>query len=447
MYEQFYGFGERPFSLLPDADFLFHSTGHQAALDTLESALFNRHGWCVLSGEIGAGKTTLIRALLNRLDAGICVGLVSNTHPSFGELLQWVAGAYGLPVGGSDKLTLHKTFIDFIIDQYARNRRTLLIVDEAQHLTLAALEELRMLCEINSDKDFVLQVVLVGQPQLRDKLRDPGLRQLAQRIALDYHLQALTETQTVAYIAHRLRHAGGTADLFTPGACRTVAAYTQGVPRLINRLCDLSLVYGYAEQRTRIDADLVARVAADRQLSLGASLVTPAGAQPEVPASADRAEHLQAIGAPTQTGEPIPDTRGAQREADTGAGSGPDSETISALRQITHHQLLFASDHPAPRRRRERLRRRPAALAVVVVVALGAAGWMGYDRWLQPVGGSAGQLTAATLAAGRALLGSGHSTTRPSPAPSAPAETSADAAQGDARAASPAAAAPLPPRL
>ena len=163
MYESFYGFKERPFTLLPDPDFLFLNENYRTALHMLETAVSDHSGFCVISGEIGSGKTTLVRELLNRLDETVCVGLVSNTHPSFGELLHWVVAAYGLPGGDGDTLELHKQFVEFATQQHAQNKHTLLIIDEAQNLTVQALEELRMLSSVNSDKDLILQVILVGQ--------------------------------------------------------------------------------------------------------------------------------------------------------------------------------------------------------------------------------------------------------------------------------------------
>ncbi|MCO6413847.1 MAG: AAA family ATPase [Thiogranum sp.] len=266
MYERFYGFSERPFSLLPDPDFLFLGEHHRTALDLLELAIVNQSGFCVISGEIGAGKTTLIRELLNRLGDDVRVGLVSNTHRSFGELMQWIMAAYGLPCGSGDRLELHKRFIDFVIDNYAHRQTTLLIIDEAQNLSVSAMEELRMLSNVNSDKHLVLQVVLVGQGQLRDKLRQPVLEQFAQRIAIDFHLPGLNEEETCRYIRHRIRHAGAVPDLFSATACRAVYRYSNGIPRLINRICDLALVYGYAEESPQITPELVQAVIEDQRM-------------------------------------------------------------------------------------------------------------------------------------------------------------------------------------
>ena len=265
MYRAFYHLSEKPFTLLPDPGFLYMSEKHRMAFTLLEYGLMSQAGFTVISGDIGAGKTTLIRHLLDNMDQDHTIGLISNTHNSFGELLQWILLAFNLDHTGKNKVDMYQRFVDFIIDEYAHNRRTVLIVDEAQNMSAETLEELRMLSNINADKDQALQVVLVGQNELRDTLRRPDLVQFAQRISVDYHLQPLPENETANYIRHRLKVAGGRPDIFTDLACQAVHRYTNGVPRLINLLCDNALVYGYAEQKQHIDARLVTQVAKEKQ--------------------------------------------------------------------------------------------------------------------------------------------------------------------------------------
>ncbi|MBI5460906.1 MAG: AAA family ATPase [Gammaproteobacteria bacterium] len=265
MYKAHFGLREKPFSLLPDPSFLYLSDKHRMALALLQYGLSNQAGFTAITGGIGTGKTTLIRHLLNNMEQDVTVGLISNTHRSFGELLQWILLAFNLDHAHKTKVEMYRTFVDFMIREYARNRRTVLIVDEAQNMDADTLEELRMLSNINADKDQVLQVVLVGQQQLRDTLRRPDLVQFVQRIAVDYHLTPLTAEETQAYIRHRLSVAGGDPELFTEAACAAVHQFSHGVPRLVNLLSDLALVYGYAEQRTRIDADLVMDVAREKK--------------------------------------------------------------------------------------------------------------------------------------------------------------------------------------
>ena len=265
MYESFYKLTEKPFTLLPDPGFLFLSAKHRMALTLLEYGLMNQAGFTVISGDIGTGKTTLIRHLLDHMDREHTVGLISNTHRSFGELLQWILLAFNIEHTNLDKVGMYRRFIDFIIDEYAGNRRVVLIVDEAQNMAADTLEELRMLSNVNADKDQALQVILVGQRELRDTLRRPELVQFAQRISVDYHLEPLSEEETAGYIRHRLEVAGADPQLFTEDACLAVHRYSNGVPRLINLLCDTALVYGYAEQRERIDGTLITDVAREKQ--------------------------------------------------------------------------------------------------------------------------------------------------------------------------------------
>lgn len=282
MYEKFYGFEEKPFSLLPDPSFLYLGKQHSMAYSMFEYGLLNQAGFTVVSGEIGCGKTTLIRHLLNQLPMNLTVGLISNTHQSFGQLLQWVLLAFGLDYKGKENVELHEVFCDFLIKEYAKGRRTVLIIDEAQNLTTETLEELRMLSNINADKYQVLQLILVGQPQLKQKLSQPELEQFTQRIAVDYHLRALSEEETIKYIGHRVLHAGGSADLFTVKACKKVYQNTKGTPRLINVLCDTALVYGYAESAVQIDDRIVNNVIEDKKESLAPRQVAEKENQPEV---------------------------------------------------------------------------------------------------------------------------------------------------------------------
>ena len=268
MYERFYGFQEKPFSILPDPSFLYFSAKHSMALALLDYGLMNQAGFNVITGEVGTGKTTLIRYLLGQTARDVTVGLISNTHRSFGELLQWILFAFNLDYRGKDKVEMFQEFLDFLLGEYSQNRRTLLIVDEAQNMARDTLEELRMLSNVNADKDQILQVILVGQAELRETLRRPDMEQFAQRIAVDYHLDPLDRLETRAYMRHRIKVAGGQdALLFDDASCDSVFRYSRGIPRLINLLSDGALVYGFAEQRHRLDAGIVEDVARDRRKS------------------------------------------------------------------------------------------------------------------------------------------------------------------------------------
>jgi type II secretory pathway predicted ATPase ExeA len=264
MYQAFYGFKEKPFTILPDPGFLYLSQPHAMAYAILEYGVMNRAGFTVITGEIGCGKTTLIRHLLNGLGSDINVGLISNAQEDFGELLQWVLMAFGLPFAGQVKVELFDRFQKFLIEEYGKGRRTILIIDEAQNLRPKTLEELRMLSNINADKDQLLQLVLVGQPELRNLLRRPELRQFSQRISADYHLKAMSVTETIHYIAHRLRVAGREEPLFTANACSLLHQVSRGVPRLINIIADTALIYGYAEGAEMINRSLVYAVVRDK---------------------------------------------------------------------------------------------------------------------------------------------------------------------------------------
>lgn len=263
MYEKFYGFTEKPFALTPDPAFLFLGGRHAVGLSMLQYGLLNRSALIVLSGAIGTGKTTLIRRLLDDTDNSMTMGLISNTHEAFGSLMQWIAVAFGLPAKTS-KASQYDKFARFLIEQYGKGQRCVLVVDEAQNLSEKALEELRLLTNINADKDLLLQIVLVGQPELRERLRRPALTQLVQRIGADFHLSAMSAEETNDYINHRLVTAGSQAGLFEPAAVRFIHHQCGGVPRLINSLCDTALVYGYATGEARISVKLVFELVRER---------------------------------------------------------------------------------------------------------------------------------------------------------------------------------------
>jgi general secretion pathway protein A len=265
MYEKYFGFREKPFSLSPDPSFLYLGRKHGMALTMLEYGVTNDSPIIVISGEIGSGKTTLIRHLLNTLQETATVGLISNTHKAFGELIQWVAMAFGLPFENKEKVALYSSFVDFLIREYARGKRTVLIVDEAQNMDAATLEELRVISNINADKDLVLQLVLVGQPELRATLRRPNLEQFAQRISVDYHLEALDRQETHEYIEHRLTVAGGRKGIITRGARDLIYELSTGVPRIINSLCDTALVYAFAEGKQQVATKLVQDLVAEKE--------------------------------------------------------------------------------------------------------------------------------------------------------------------------------------
>ncbi len=249
----------------PDPSFLYMGKHHRQALTMLNYGLRSEAGITVITGEVGSGKTTLIHHVLDRLDSDITVGLISNTHEAFGELLEWVLMAFGLDYRDKTKTELYQVFSDFLIKEYSQNRRTVLIIDEAQNFGVETLEELRMLSNINSGKHMVLQLVLVGQPELLQTMKKPELRQLAQRVSVDYHIKRLRVKDTIDYIRYRVEHAGGDPDIFLRSSCAVIHYYSRGIPRLINTLCDFALVYAYADEVPQIGAKMVLEVVRDKQ--------------------------------------------------------------------------------------------------------------------------------------------------------------------------------------
>jgi type II secretory pathway predicted ATPase ExeA len=264
MYHDFYGLRANPFSLAPDPAFLYLGRQHRHALTLLEYALEQGSGFALISGEIGSGKTTVIQYLLTQVERRVRVGVMTNTHPNLGPLLPWVMRCLGIPVEGTSASEHYETFARHLMREFGVGRRCVLIIDEAQNLSPEALEELRVLSNLNAGRNLLLQTILVGQPELRQTLRGAGMRQFAQRIAIDYHISALQREDTYAYVHHRLQVAGGRTDLLGADAIELVHVRTGGIPRLINQVCDTALVYGYADQRSQIDAELIGQVLRDR---------------------------------------------------------------------------------------------------------------------------------------------------------------------------------------
>ncbi len=264
MYEAYYGLREKPFSILPDPDLIYWDKNHRLAFAMLEFGLLNSAGFVVITGEIGSGKTTLIRHLLRKLDPKIAVGYMSSTPQGGTGLLQWVMMSLNQPFEETYP-RLYRMFQEYLYNQYSKGRRTVLIVDEAQNLGLDALEELRMLSNVNADKKQFLQMILVGQPQLKDMLRTPQLLQFAQRVSSDFHLKPLAANDVREYINFRLHAVGAQREFFSEEACQMIAAASGGIPRTINILCDTAMVYGFATGAKLITTELVKMVITDKQ--------------------------------------------------------------------------------------------------------------------------------------------------------------------------------------
>lgn len=267
MYARFFGLRQQPFSIAPDPRYLFMSERHREALAHLLYGVRGGGGFVLLTGEIGAGKTTLLRHLLRSLPEDFTVGLISNAQGNRGELLHWVLMALGVPTSNdATYVQLFAQFQDFLIEEYASGRRTMLIFDEAQNLSIETLEELRMFSNINADKDELIQLVLVGQPELRDLIAQPRLVQFAQRVAAEYHLPGMSAGSVAAYIEHRLKVAGATREIFTPAAAECVHLASRGIPRLVNQICDYALVYAFTDGLDTVDASVIEQVVTDRRM-------------------------------------------------------------------------------------------------------------------------------------------------------------------------------------
>lgn len=264
LYNEHFGLLERPFSLLPDPDFLYWSPAHRRAYTMLEYGILTCAPITLITGEVGAGKTTLVQHLLKNMDERAKIGLISNAHGSRGELLRWVLMALGQPADPqATYVDLFAAFQSYLIEEYSRGNRVVLIFDEAQNLSAESLEELRMFTNINTGKDELLQLVLVGQPELRDIVRRPDMRQFAQRVAANFHLTAMDGPTVRAYIGHRLAVAGLDRNVFSRAATDLIYEVTGGVPRLVNQLCDLSLVYTFTKNQKNVMSRTVQRVLDD----------------------------------------------------------------------------------------------------------------------------------------------------------------------------------------
>jgi general secretion pathway protein A len=265
MYAKFYGLTAAPFQLIPDARFFFESTVHRQAMAYLVYGLHHAEGFIIVTGEVGAGKTILVENLLSTIDqTNFIAAKIVTTQLAGDDLLQLVAGGFGIAKEGLAKGSLLQRISDFVIAQHRNGKRTLLIVDEAQNLSFEALEELRMLSNIVVDRTMALQSFLLGQPQFRAILGSPRLEQLRQRVTAAYHLGPLNEVETRAYIEHRLRRADWKGDPeFTDESFPLIYRHTGGVPRQINTLCSRLLLFGYLEEMHTLKETAVEKVAKD----------------------------------------------------------------------------------------------------------------------------------------------------------------------------------------
>jgi len=275
MYEAFYGVREKPFNALPDPDFLYLSKKHEMALTYLEYGLSSQSGFMVLTGEVGSGKTTLLNYLLRTLDSDAAnVALIFQTNLQPLELLEAILAEWELPYTGKSRTQMYELLNDYLLKCYQQKQPVVLILDEAQNLPFETLEEVRMISNLNDEKVPLVHIIFSGQPNLKDKLNSPRLTQLRQRITVHYHLEPLDFDEISIYIQHRLKSAGASdLNIFTREAVQTIFENSNGIPRVVNLICDLALVYGFAEQRRTIDTDIITMVLQDRRkMGLGVGM-------------------------------------------------------------------------------------------------------------------------------------------------------------------------------
>ncbi len=327
MYESFYHLTAMPFQLTPDSRFFFGSKGHSRAIAHLNYGLAQNEGFIVITGEVGAGKTTLVEWLRSQMDpAAFTIARVSTTQVSENDLFRLAMAGFGLHDEGTGKAGLLQRFEGVLRAHQAAGRRCLLVVDEAQNLSFPALEELRMLSNITVDGRTSLQTILLGQPQFRRLLASPNMDQLRQRVLTSYHLGPLSQAETRSYIEHRLHAVGWSDDPeWTDDAFAAVFVHTGGIPRRINRLCSRVLLYGALEQTHRITAAVVDATAQELSLDLEG-----ADAAPGMPPGQDAPQHVNGVGEPDAAPSP------------GGAGADALQERVAALeRKMTERDQVF----------------------------------------------------------------------------------------------------------
>jgi general secretion pathway protein A len=265
MYTEFYGFSEKPFSVTPDPKFLFETPMHREALASMIYGITERRGFVVITGEVGTGKTTLIHTLFNRFEENVKAAFIFHTSITFVELLKNILDELSIPIDDPSKMGMHRTLNAYLVKKLAQDEIIAVIIDEAQNLSREVMEDLRMLSNLETNKSKLLQIVLVGQPELERQLQSEDLRQLRQRIWLKCRIQPLTEQESREYIGHRLSLVGSSAKIFTTEALSMISQYAGGVPRTINVICENALLVGYAKSQRKIDGHIINEVLQDME--------------------------------------------------------------------------------------------------------------------------------------------------------------------------------------
>lgn len=301
MYKSFYKLQSSPFGTSPDPRFLYMMPHTREALACLEYGISARKGFTVLTGEVGTGKTTLLRrALSSFTNRRVSTAFVFNPRLDTLDFLEFVLADFGIPVAARTKSGMLLQLNRWLIERFRMEETCVVVVDEAQNLSWELLEEIRLLTNLETSSEKLLQIVLSGQPELEEKLRHPSVRQLRQRVSLWCRTQSLTEAQTQAYVAERLRIAGASSPLFTQEALSLIHRYSRGIPRIINLLCEHSLIVGYVEQVKQITPAIVEGVAVELELETQPFLISTAsmgarGTQSSIDSSGDSSNLMTAF--------------------------------------------------------------------------------------------------------------------------------------------------------
>jgi len=276
MYTEFFGLSAKPFDLLPNPQFLYLSKGHRKALSYLQYGVQENAGFTLLTGEVGSGKTTLLRDIINKISSDVTLSMIFNTRVDGYQLIAMINTDFGLETQGKDKVQLITELNDFLLEECTSNRQPIIIIDEAQNLSEEGLEEIRLLSNLEADNFKMVQIILVGQPELKQIIAKPSLRQLRQRISISCHLNPLNREESEEYIYHRLATVGSRDCVtFLDGVFDAIYRFSGGVPRLINLICDFLLLSAFVEETREIDMELVND--ALTELSFDESVSSPSG--------------------------------------------------------------------------------------------------------------------------------------------------------------------------